>query len=137
MIRSIVIDTNAYSAYKRGEKGALEVVREAETIVFSPAVFAELTSGFGLGRRGKQNYEELQEFLDRPKVLFLTINAQTAEEYAKIFLGLKAKGTPIPINDMWIAAMAKQLEMAVFTYDAHFSKIEGLKIVRTVSDWDE
>ncbi|MEO0583829.1 MAG: PIN domain-containing protein, partial [Bacteroidota bacterium] len=99
MIRSIVIDTNAYSAYKRGETDALEVVQKAETIVFSPVVFAELTSGFGLGKRGKQNFDEPKELLNRPKVLFLTINAQTAEEYTKIFLHLKTKGKPIPVND--------------------------------------
>ena len=137
MIKSIVIDTNAYSAYKRGEADALAVVKDAQTIVFSPVVFAELTSGFGLGNRGKQNQQELEAFLERSKVLFLTINAQTAEEYTKIFLALKAKGTPIPTNDMWIAAMAQQLEMAVFTYDAHFSQIDGLKIIRTVDDWED
>jgi tRNA(fMet)-specific endonuclease VapC len=136
MIKSIVIDTNAYSAFKRGEKDALEVIKDAEMIVFSPVVLGELMGGFGLGKRAAQNQQELQTFLERPKVLFMTINAQTSEEYAKIFQSLKTKGTPIPTNDMWIAAMAKQLEMAVFTYDAHFSKIEGLKIVRTIEDWE-
>lgn len=134
MSKSVVIDTNAYSAYKRGEKAAIQVIKEAQTIVFSPIVLGELMGGFALGKRSAQNQRELKEFLDQPKVLLLTINAHTAEAYAHIYQQLRIKGTPIPSNDMWIAAMAEQLELAVFTYDAHFSAIDGLQIVRTTLD---
>ena len=137
MKRAIVIDTNAYSAYKRGKFEAEEVLATAETVVMPATVLGELLAGFRAGKRSKANHQELQEFLADPHVLFFTVNAQTAEEYAKVYQHLRSQGTPIPTNDMWIAAMALQLEMPVFTYDAHFSKIEGLKIVRTVSDWDE
>jgi predicted nucleic acid-binding protein len=134
-MKSVVIDTNAYSAFKRGEIDAIDVVTIAEVIVFTPTVLGELLGGFSLGKRGQQNIEELNVFLADPKVLFLTINAQTAEEYSKIYKQLRQKGTPIPANDLWIAAMAKQLEMALFTYDAHFSRIEGLKIVQKATDF--
>lgn len=135
-MKSVVIDTNAYSAFKRGEIDAVDVVKVAEVIVFTPTVLGELLGGFSLGKKGQQNVDELNAFLADPKVLFLTINAQTAEEYAKIYKELREKGTPIPANDLWIAAMARQLEMSVFTYDAHFSRIEGLKIVRKLTDFD-
>ena len=69
-----------------------------------------------------------------PKVLFLTINAQTAKEYSTIYKHLRQQGTPIPTNDMWIAAIANQLDAAVFTYDDHFRKIDGLKVVQSVLD---
>ena len=114
LTKAVVIDTNAYSAFKLGRQDAVGVVKAAETIVFTPTVLGELLGGFSLGKRGQQNEEELQQFLDHPKVIFLTINAKTAEEYARIYQELKAKGRPIPTNDMWIAAMARQLEMAVF-----------------------
>lgn len=134
MIKSVVIDTNAYSAYKRGDKDAVEVVKRVDTIVFSPTVLGELFSGFVLGNRAEKNRKELEEFLNESKVLFLTINAQTAVEYARIYKHLRQQGTPIPTNDMWIAAMAIQLEMAILTYDTHFSHIDDLAIVRTSSD---
>lgn len=135
MNKSVVIDTNAYSAYKRGEKAAIEVIKEAQTIVFSPIVLGELLGGFALGKRSDQNQRELKEFLDQPKVLLLTLNAQTAEAYSRIYQQLRTKGRPIPSNDMWIAAMATQLEIAVFTYDTHFSAIDGLRVVQTPMDF--
>ena len=113
------------------------MVKAAETIVFTPTVLGELLGGFSLGKRGQQNEKELQQFLDHPKVIFLTINAKTAEEYARIYQELKAKGRPIPTNDMWIAAMARQLEMAVFSYDVHFTLVDGLRIVQTTDDLAE
>lgn len=134
MIQSVVIDTNAYSAYKRGDENALKVIKAVESIVFSPTVLGELLAGFELGKKSEQNRKELEEFLNEPKVLFLTINAQTAKEYSKIYKNLRQQGTPIPTNDMWIAAIANQLDMAVFTHDTHFTKIDGLQIVQSVLD---
>ncbi|MEM7658382.1 MAG: type II toxin-antitoxin system VapC family toxin, partial [Bacteroidota bacterium] len=92
-------------------------------------VLGELLAGFDLGNRAEQNRQELETFLKEPNVLFLTINAQTAEQHATIYRQLRQQGTPIPT-----AAMALQLEMGVFTYDAHFSKIEGLTIVQREED---
>ena len=134
MSQSVVIDTNAYSSYKRGEADPTQVVLAIESIIISPVVLGELFAGFELGRKMEQNKNDLQEFLAEPNVLFLTINAQTSEAYASIFKQLRKNGTPIPTNDIWIAAMALQLDIPVFTYDTHFEKVEGLKIVRTVQD---
>ncbi|MEO1212839.1 MAG: type II toxin-antitoxin system VapC family toxin [Bacteroidota bacterium] len=133
--RSFVIDTNAYSAFKRGDEEAVEVIIKAESIIFSSIVLGELLAGFSLGSRYKKNLEELREFLDESKVLFLSVNAQTSEAYANIYKMLRENGTPIPTNDMWIAAMAMQLDLPVFTYDAHFEKVNGLEIVRSVQDF--
>ncbi|MEL6252718.1 MAG: type II toxin-antitoxin system VapC family toxin [Bacteroidota bacterium] len=133
--RSFVIDTNAYSAFKRGDEEAVEVIIKAESIIFSSIVLGELLAGFSLGSRYKKNLEELREFLDESKVLFLSVNAQTSEAYANIYKMLRENGTPIPTNDMWIAAMAMQLDLPVFTYDAHFENVNGLEIVRSVQDF--
>ncbi len=94
-----------------------------------------MLAGFGLGRKSDQNRKELNEFLQESKVLFLTINAQTSEAYADVYRNLRNNGTPIPTNDMWIAAMSIQLELPVFSFDAHFEKVEGLRIVRSVQDF--
>ena len=134
MIQSVVIDTNAYSAYKRGYKDAVDVIKTVDSVIITPTVLGELLGGFELGHKAEQNRKELEEFLNDPKVLLLTINAQTAKEYSKIYKNLRKQGTPIPTNDMWIAAIANQLEVPLFTYDAHFSKIPGLIIVGSVLD---
>lgn len=59
----------------------------------------------------------------------VVIDNQIAEQFALIFKELRQKGKPIPTNDMWIAAYARAFGFAVFTYDNHFSNIEGLKII--------
>lgn len=136
MKKAIVIDTNAYSAFKRGIEAAVEVVTTAELIVLSATVLDELLAGFSNGKQADVNRRELQEFISDPNVIFLSVNAQTAIEYSKIYRQLRTKGTPIPTNDMWIAAIASQLDMAVFSDDAHFSTIEGLRIVQSGEDWN-
>jgi len=125
-MKRFVIDTNAYSAFKTNHLGVVERFREAEEIVVCSTVHGELLAGFKCGSRQEKNTAELDEFLDRPRVRYVSANASTAEHYAEIFKGLRAKGTPIPTNDMWIAAAAMQHGIAVCTRDEHFRNIEGL-----------
>ena len=131
MNKAIVIDTNGYSAFKRGDSEAVRLIHSAQTVVVTSIVLGEILAGFRLGKNKETNHKELEAFLSDPKVFFLAINAQTAEEYANIYLELRQKGTPIPTNDMWIGAVSRQLGIPVFTLDKHFSKIDNLKIIRT------
>ena len=125
-MKQFVIDTNIYSAFKSDHLATVERFREAETIVVCSTVHGELLAGFKCGSREEKNTAELEEFLDRPRVSYVTTDAKTAEHYAEIFKRLRAKGTPIPTNDMWIAASAMQHGLAVCTRDEHFRNIEGL-----------
>lgn len=124
-----VIDTNVYSAFKAGEAGVLACIRSAEAIVVCPTVHGELLAGFKCGAREKRNVSEFEEFLDRPRVCTVSIDATTATFYGEIFRQLRSKGSPVPTNDMWIAASAMQHGLAVCTLDAHFRNIDGLIVV--------
>ena len=122
----LLIDTNIYTAFKTNYPPAVERLGEVEQIFICPAVHGELLAGFKCGSREKRNVAELIEFLDRPRVSYLTTDATTAEYYAEVYRALRVKGTPIPTNDMWIAASAMQHGLAVCTRDAHFANIGGL-----------
>ncbi|MEM6767858.1 MAG: type II toxin-antitoxin system VapC family toxin [Bacteroidota bacterium] len=134
MNSSFVIDTNAYSAFKRGHKPAVEIIKKADNIIFSPIVLAELKAGFGLGNREKTNLDELYSFLAISNVLLLSINESTSDFYRNIYLQLKSNGSPIPTNDIWIASLALQLELPIFTYDKHFLQIDSLLVISDPKD---
>lgn len=125
-MKKFVIDTNAYGAFKTNHPATVERFREAEQIVVCATVHGELLAGFKCGSREDRNTAELEEFLDRPRVSYVTTDAATAEFYAEIYKRLRAKGTSIPTNDMWIAASAMQHGLAVCTRDEHFRNIENL-----------
>ena len=128
-IGSVIIDTNAYAAFKKGEKKAVEVIENCDTVFISSIVIGELLSGFVLGSKEKRNRNELAEFLNLEKVRQINVDNATAEYLAQIFKELKRKGKPIPTNDMWIAAAAKQYQLKVFSYDSHFRNIDALVVI--------
>ena len=125
-MKQILLDTNAYTAFKRGEQSAIEVIRLAETIGLSTIVLGELLSGFSAGQREARNRSELAVFLESNRVFIIPVDDKTAEYYAHIYLSLRRKGNPIPTNDLWIAAAALQHGLTVFTYDKHFFEIDGV-----------
>lgn len=125
-MKSILVDTNAYAAFKRGDAEAIAILRAADTIGLSAVVLGELLSGFALGAREADNRRELSEFLASPRVSLLPVTEDTAGFYARVYQGLRRKGKPIPTNDLWIAATALQHGFAVFSYDRHFAEIDGL-----------
>jgi len=125
-IREILLDTNAYSAFKRNSPDAIEIIRHALVIGINSIVVGELLAGFAVGKREALNRQELSQFLGSKRVKRLTADEGTAENYAIIYRNLRQKGQPIPTNDMWIAATALQHGFAVFTYDGHFQYVDGL-----------
>jgi len=133
-MNKILLDTNAYVAFKRGDKDALRIIQKAATIGFSVIVLGKLLAGFTAGSKESTNREELKTFLDSPRVVLLNVSETTSEFYTKIFSGLKEKGKTIPTNDLWIAATALEHGYAIFTYDRHFKEIDGLLIGSKPSD---
>jgi len=89
-------------------------------------VLGELEAGFELGRRTKENRQTLSEFLDEPFVSVLEATAQTALHYARIFTALRRAGTPIPINDVWIAAATEESRGRLLTFDRDYCRIATL-----------
>lgn len=134
-MKRILLDTNAYTAFKKGDPGALEIIRAVETVGFSTIVLGELLSGFAAGGRAAKNRAELAELLDSPRVSVFAVDATTAEYYAHVFMGLRRKAKPIPSNDLWIAAAALQHGLAVFSYDRHFREVDGLIVGEQPEDF--
>jgi predicted nucleic acid-binding protein len=86
-------------------------------------VLGELRAGFMRGKWRVKNERELREFLSSPRVNVVGLDDATAERYAVILNSLWKTGTPIPTNDIWIAASAMQHGLRILTLDAHYQKV--------------
>ncbi|WPL15278.1 VapC-mt4 [Thiorhodovibrio winogradskyi] len=134
-MRPILIDTNAYAAFMRGERAIIEVLAHAETLYLNSVVLGELLGGFAAGSREAKNRAELAQFLRSPRVSVLPITAKTADSYALVYVDLRRKGQPIPANDLWIAASALEHGAALLSLDAHFGQVAGLRQGRSLEDF--
>ena len=129
-MKKVLIDTNVYSLAMKGNANVVNTLRKIDRIGFSAISIGELFSGFKGGSRETRNREELNIFLDSPRVVVHPIDEGTADFYASILNNLKAAGTPIPTNDIWIAAVAFQYGYKIFSKDKHFNLIPGLVQLR-------
>lgn len=116
----LVLDTSAYSHFRRGDDAVASLVTAASWIGMTATVLGELRAGFGLGKRRARNEDDLASFLSEPVVHVLEVDDEAAQIYAEIVIALRAAGTPLPTNDIWIAAVAAREGVHVVTYDAHF-----------------
>ena len=124
----ILLDTSAYVGFKRGTEEVVDSVTGAEAVLFSPVVLGELMFGFRNGNRFKENMDELNKFLEHKVVEIIHIWKTTSDRYSRIALHLKRQGTPIPSNDIWVAAQAIEHGAELITLDKHFEKIAGLDL---------
>jgi tRNA(fMet)-specific endonuclease VapC len=122
----ILLDTNRYRDFCDGLPEAVERLRTAELIFVPFVTLAELRSGFLAGIAEGTNERNLTIFLNRPRVRILWPDEQTIQHYARIYLQLRKQGTPIPTNDIWIAALAVQHDLFLFSRDAHFDRVRQL-----------
>ena len=122
----LALDTNTYTAFARGEKEAIQALRLADRIFMPIPVIAELKYGFSRGKQGKKNEAWLKRFLQHPRVEVLICDHGTTDYYAQLKKQLYSQGTPIPINDVWIASIVMQHNLLLFTYDSDFEKISQL-----------
>jgi len=122
----IMLDTSAYVGFKRNEVEMVEFIVSAEMILFSPVVLGELMFGFRNGMRFKENMDDLNRFLNHEAVELVQIGKITSDRYSRIAAQLKQQGTPIPTNDIWIAAQTMEHGSELITSDHHFERISGL-----------
>jgi tRNA(fMet)-specific endonuclease VapC len=122
----ILLDTSAYVGFKRNVEEVAEIIVSAESILFSPIVLGELMFGFRNGNRLKKNMDDLNNFLKHEVVDIIQIGKITSDRYSRIASNLKRQGTPIPSNDIWIAAQAMEHGIELITSDRHFENIAGL-----------
>ena len=130
-MKRICLDTSAYSHFKRGDAAAVEVVTAASEVFVPAVVLGELRTGFRLGNRRLQNEKELRQFLASGAVRVVDIDDDVSSIYADIVIELREAGTPIPTNDVWIAASAAREAATVVTYDGHFGRVRrvGVRIL--------
>jgi predicted nucleic acid-binding protein len=118
------LDTSAYSHFKRGDERVVTLLDAAEWIGVPTVVLGELYMGFLVGSRVERNLDDLREFLANPVVHEIVIDQNVARVYAEIAVSLRRKGTPIPTNDLWVAAAAASVGATVLTHDSHFAQIQ-------------
>ena len=126
----LLLDSNAFSLLVRGHRHVAELMRGAEEVFLSAIVIGELLAGFRRGSRFEQNVADLRALLDNPYVSVLPVGSVTADRYARISASLRAKGRPIPTNDMWIAAHAMEAGADLVSADSHFEHVDGIAWVR-------
>jgi len=134
-MRPIALDTNAYTAFKRGEEQIVSVLQHAPIIIVCVTVLGELLGGFAAGQRESNNRSELTQFLNTPRVKVVSSTTATADLYALVYAALRRKGQPIPTNDLWIAASSLEHGAALLTLDAHFKYIDGLSAGTRLDDF--
>ena len=125
---AFIIDTNVSSGFLRGEPGSVKALRSAHEIHLPLIVLAELLAGFAAGTRAPRNRHQLAQFMASPRVHLMKPDEKTAQLYADVFGDLRRRGTPIPTNDLWIAALARQHRLPLLSFDAHFRAVQGLEL---------
>lgn len=129
------LDTSAYSNFRRGNEDLASLLDRADFVGVPTVALGELRTGFLLGGRQQRNESELDAFLANPVVEVLNVDAETSRHYAEMIIDLRKAGTPVPTNDVWIAATAARHGASVLTCDEHFQRIGRVGAV--VVDIDE
>jgi tRNA(fMet)-specific endonuclease VapC len=122
----IALDTNRYVDVCKGVAETVELLETAEAVMLPFVVLVELRAGFAHGRRQAENEQILRRFLLKGGVRTLYADDHTTHHYAAIFKQLRKQGTPIPANDMWLAALVLQHNLALHDRDKHFDHLPQL-----------
>ena len=129
-----LLDSNAYSQLMLGREQVRQIVRGAEEVLLSAVVLGELLYGFRHGSRYERNVRGMRAFLDNPYVSLVPVGETTADRYSRIAASLRAKGRPIPTNDVWLAAHAMETGADLVSADRHFEHVDGIAWVRLTSE---
>ncbi len=128
-ISNLCLDTNTYSAFLAGKAAAVKRISQVAHIWLSAPVLGELRAGFAKGSKAATNELLLQEFLASQHVHVIAIDEAVTRCYAKIFDQLRKDGTPIPTNDLWIAACVMHIGFPLYSLDAHFKHVQGIELI--------
>lgn len=122
----LALDTNRYTDLCRGIADVVTTVEAADEVRLPFVVLGELRAGFAVGSQGPRNEAILRRFLLKPGVDVLYADEQTTHHYANVYRQLRKQGTPMPTNDMWIAALVLQHSLVLYDRDAHFDALPQL-----------
>jgi predicted nucleic acid-binding protein len=123
---ALILDTNALSAFAEGDPGIAREIGDDPHMAIPVVVLGEYLYGIRRSRFRRRCERWLSDSSDAFTVL--EIGAQTASHYADIRRELRDAGLPIPVNDVWVAALAREYRLAVLTRDRHFEAVTGVRI---------
>ena len=129
----VALDTNRLTDLFQGDAELAEFLATCDEVWIPLIVLAEIKAGFYGGTQHHRNEVLLRKFMAKPTVEVLLPGRETAEQYARLFVQLKRAGTPVPDNDLWIAALTLENDLALITRDRHFDNIPQLLTVRADS----
>jgi tRNA(fMet)-specific endonuclease VapC len=119
----LALDTNRYTDFCRGDAAVVRALEQAAAVFVPLIVLGELRAGFLVGTRAVENEGVLVQFLQRPGIHILTPDDETTRHYAALYRQLRLQATPIPTNDLWIAALVSQHGLTLYSRDAHFDRL--------------
>jgi tRNA(fMet)-specific endonuclease VapC len=122
----VLLDTNRLSDALAQDDRVLDQLESAEAIYVPVIALGEIRSGFLRGKRAAANEVRLQWFLSQEGVMTLGVDGPVSHRYAEIHRALRGLGRPIPTNDLWIASIAVEHGLVLYTRDAHFEQVPGL-----------
>ena len=122
----VAIDTNRLTDLFRGDRELAERLAMCDHVAVPLVVLGEIRAGFYGGNRQHDNELVLRMFLSKATVSVLLPTRETAEYYGRLFVQLKRAGTPVPDNDLWIAAQVLEHDLQLISRDGHFDKIPQL-----------
>jgi tRNA(fMet)-specific endonuclease VapC len=123
----VALDTNRLTDLFQGDKELAERLAICEEVWIPLIVLGEIRAGFYGGTRRQANETLLHRLLTKATVRILLPGRETAEHYARLFVQLKRAGTPVPDNDLWIAALSLEHDLVLITRDQHFDCIPQLQ----------
>jgi len=126
---NFVIDTNKLSDLFLGDKQVANSLRSSEIVYVPVIVIGEFSYGAYAGGKSRHNLALLQDFLGQPSCHALSVDQETATQYAQLRLYLRKRGTPIPANDIWIGALCIQYDLPLLTRDGDFKKLPQIRLV--------
>jgi tRNA(fMet)-specific endonuclease VapC len=123
----LVLDTSAYSYLRSGHPRVHKCVASATVVLLPVVVVGELEAAFEGGSRTKLNRDALAEFMAEPFVVTVDVTTSIARRYGEVFAMLRRAGTPLPVNDIWIAAATLDSGGHLLTFDQDFRRVPGLR----------
>ena len=125
----LLLDTNRLSDALTQVDEVLDHLETAEAIYVPVIALGEIRAGFLAGRLAAKNEVRLQWFLSQDGIFAVAVDAPVSHRYAEVHRALRARGAPIPTNDLWIAAIAIEHGLVLYTRDAHFASVPGLALL--------
>ena len=121
----LILDTNAFSSFAEGGPEVTARIVESERVAVPVIVLGEYRFGVLQSRLREMHEAWLRRML--PRFVRMPIDERTAVHYSEIRLEFKRAGKPIPVNDLWIAALCRQHGFDILSRDKHFDLVAGLR----------